>query len=1019
MPGWLLLGVSPRVGLALAAVVSLLAPVGFAQEPRILMIKVIDATGAFVPGATVTIEDETRSAVVDESETRGVFLFGPLEVGRYSVTAVVAGRPPGAAVVELIADGLTEVSVELGPRASPADVAIDSSDVSPADASLRLSVVDQSGALIPEATVTVQGSTATHLGEESESPGVFLMRLPPGPYTVTAEATGFAMGTAAVTLESLELTEAAVELPLRLEVEIDVVEDLRINTRDSLTGLILSSEDLLSFPNNETEMLYRLLELAGSRGRPGDVEIYVDGFRDFRRLPPKGAIELIQINAEPYSAEFSEPGTRRVEIITKPGSEGSFGEFKYDFNDEGLNAVEPFATGKPAIQRRAFSGYYMAPIIPGRWGFYAYAGRWEQDENAVIRATVLDPDLQPVPFTDTLSAPYRINNFTVSSGYALANQTRLKAEWSRDSVTGGNQGLRDGGFSLPEQAYEIDNVANIGRFSLLSVLGGTTVTEVRVQVGDERNISRAVNGQSAVIVLDSFIGGGNQATLLNDESTTSLQIDSKLTRGVGNHTLRTGVQLDRSSRTLVDVADFGGTFIFGPDVERDANGTPIVTLVDGSFRQREITALENYRRTLAGIPGAAPTFFTITRGAAGAALAQWEWSAFAQADWQPTDDLTLSYGLRYEAQTNLSDKLNLAPRLGVAWAPGYGGVVRAGTGLFYERFDLGLTLDTIRIARQQRFVVSRPDFFAVIPGDLEARTEDQSLLRKAEDLAAPQRLMSNVSYERELPWSPFQSSLFGAVGYTWDRGSRLPRLRDINAPLEPATPRPFQRFGQFLLYDSVGRSSRHELQLSLRASFNEGSRIFTNYTLSSTASDADTPQEIPANSHDLASEFGAASTHERHRLFVSGTMRLPGVWLVVPSLTATSGRPFNIITGFDNNLDTHLTDRPSFADPALDFDAILTPWGLLDPTPEAGDTIIPRNFGRGTAQYRLDLTVAKVFMLGGVDASRSLMTSVNFENLLNATILRDFNGVLVSPVFGRANTAQPGRRISLGLSVNF
>jgi hypothetical protein len=881
------------------------------------------------------------------------------------------------------------------------------------DARLRVTVVDQTAGRIPEATVTVNGTEGQRAAEESRTAGVFLVSLRSGKYSVAATAAGFAPGSVDVELTPNGLTEVSIQLHLVVTEKV-TVEGLRLQ---SLKGRILTAEDLKLLPNNETEMRYMLLELAGSRGRPGDIAIYVDGFSDFRRLPPRAAIELIQINAEPYSAEFAEPGTRRIEIITKPGSEGTFRELKSDFNDETLNATDAFATGKPALQRRSFSSYYSAPIIPNKWGFYAYAGRWEQDENAVINATVLNNLSQPVPFSAALGAPFRENNLTLNSGYALGTQVRLMTEYSRNTTAGENQGLRSGGFRLPDQAYELDNVANIGRLSLLSVLGPTTVHELRVRVADERNTSRAVSNHQAVMVLDSFMSGGNQESRLNDQSNAKLQVDTKLTRSFGRHTLNTGVQLDRLGRTVVNAADFGGTFIFGADTLRDENGVPIG---NGDSQLGEITPLENYVRTLTGAPGAAPTMFTITRGDPRAALAQWEFAAYAQSDWRPSDHLTLSYGLRYEAQTNLNDRLNLAPRFGFAWSPGGDkGLIRAGAGVFYDRVDLSLTLDPLRLEKLQRFVVPRPNFFFVgPPGELGAAA-DQTLLRKSEDLLAPRRLMSNVSYERELAWKPFKSSLFGAVGYTWEHASRLPRLLDTNAPLLPESPRPNAEAGQLLLYDSVGRSARRELQLSLRAGFNAGSRIYTNYSLSSTRGDADSPLELPASSYNLAAEYGAAQTHERHRFFISGNVVLPRSWMLVPSFTASSGRPFNILTGLDNNSDGHLTDRPGFADAAADPDAIRTPWGLLDPTPEPGESVIPRNFGRGTAQYKFDMMIMKTVMLGKAQAHRILAVSMNVENLFNTANLRDFNGVLVSPVFGQANTAQPARRASLGFVINF
>ena len=68
---------------------------------------------------------------------------------------------------------------------------------------------------------------------------------------------------------------------------------------------------------------------------------------------------------------------------------------------------------------------------------------------------------------------------------------------------------------------------------------------------------------------------------------------------------------------------------------------------------------------------------------------------FAGDDWKIRPNLTLSLGLRYETQTNIHDWTDFAPRIGIAWAPGSGAglarpksVVRAGFGMFYDRFAL-------------------------------------------------------------------------------------------------------------------------------------------------------------------------------------------------------------------------------------------------------------------------------------------------------------------------------------------
>jgi hypothetical protein len=74
-------------------------------------------------------------------------------------------------------------------------------------------------------------------------------------------------------------------------------------------------------------------------------------------------------------------------------------------------------------------------------------------------------------------------------------------------------------------------------------------------------------------------------------------------------------------------------------------------------------------------------------------------------------------------QTNIHDPWGWAPRIGIAEAPRTGSqktpktMIRAGFGIFYDRFPLGNMLDALRYngAVQQQYVVNHPDF---LPADL-------------------------------------------------------------------------------------------------------------------------------------------------------------------------------------------------------------------------------------------------------------------------------------------------------------
>jgi hypothetical protein len=83
--------------------------------------------------------------------------------------------------------------------------------------------------------------------------------------------------------------------------------------------------------------MQRLLEMAGAAARPGDVALFVDGFREFKRFPPKETIEMIRINSNPFSAEFGGSTTKRIEVVTKPGSDGLHGDARLQARNSALN----------------------------------------------------------------------------------------------------------------------------------------------------------------------------------------------------------------------------------------------------------------------------------------------------------------------------------------------------------------------------------------------------------------------------------------------------------------------------------------------------------------------------------------------------------------------------------------------------------------------------------------------------------------------------------------------------------
>jgi hypothetical protein len=88
-----------------------------------------------------------------------------------------------------------------------------------------------------------------------------------------------------------------------------------------------------------------------------------------------------------------------------------------------------------------------------------------------------------------------------------------------------------------------------------------------------------------------------------------------------------------------------------------------------------------------------------------------------------------------------------------------------------------------------------------------------------------------------------------------------------------------------------------------------------------------------------------------------------------PFIVASTGPPFNIITGQDLNLDRQVNERPSFASP--DANCALstircTQFGKFNLRPLPGETIIPRNYGNSPGSLYVNLRISRTFQFGEI-----------------------------------------------------
>jgi hypothetical protein len=206
---------------------------------------------------------------------------------------------------------------------------------------------------------------------------------------------------------------------------------------------------------------------------------------------------------------------------------------------------------------------------------------------------------------------------------------------------------------------------------------------------------------------------------------------------------------------------------------------------------------------------------------------------------------------------------------------------------------------------------------------------------------------------------------------------------------------------------------RHELQTSLVGRLRRLTYT-ASYSLGRWMSDTD-GGVTPSDSFDPALDYGYAAGDQRHRAMVRLGVTLPWGVTASPSMILTSGQPFNLTTGWDNNGDTLFNDRPAFA--RVDGPGtVSTPLGVFNPNPGSADPIVPRNFGREGRMVRADLHLSKTLTIG---ERTSASVSASIDNLLNTASFASTNGVVTSPSFGQARRALSPRRVLLSTNIGF
>jgi len=744
-------------------------------------------------------------------------------------------------------------------------------------------VTDPTGAVISGAHVELKSpATGMHRETQTGVAGIYEFdSLPVGSYQVSIAQSGFRSVTVSeITLHYSEVRTVDAALVLGgISESVDVVaplEDLKRGNAD--VGEVVDTKQMQELPINGRNWA-ELSLLANGAVNYGDGSqrsvrfnghslddgnITLDGIdatgvqeqtmkADTRLAVAIDAIDEFRVTTAVYTAESGSAAGAQINIISRTGSNAFHGSGFYAVRNQALDARSPFdGSTLPPFTLNQFGGSIGGPILKNKLFFFTnfegldqHLGHTFQNTvpNAAFRAQVLATSPAMAP----LISPYP------TGGIPIAGSTNNLVTLVENDAIREDSGLVRVDYQMSDKdsmyfRYNIDN-ANadtpsdaLGSHSVVPVIPQNLAVEYQKLISPTL-INEAKFGWNHVnyhnwsygtspVSTSPFSFDGLSSNSLDTEVGTTLSFINNVTKVVGRHTFKAGVevrrvQLDNSGNTITTQS-----ITYASDQDFINNAASAATYLQGE--------------------GIAHSRHTIYMG-------------YVQDEFKVTPRLTVNLGLRYEFYSvvheidNHSAVVDIAgcggfcppgtayyapnthdfgPRLGIAWAPAvlHGKTtIRAGYGIYYganQNDDFSDPAESF----VPRYSLTNANFPA-LSFPLTA------FLNPANQLFSPKAIARDRKDEYYGNWDfliqqDFGQGFIAQIGYVGDKGTHMFDKNTLNL-INPATgQRTLTQFGSFGQKANTGNAEFSALQAQIHRRFKSGLMVQSNYMWSHGITDA-------------------------------------------------------------------------------------------------------------------------------------------------------------------------------------